>query len=158
LRHIVLRAGLFALLWAVLTEGRIHGLGLAMLAVGAGAWTSLALVPPRSGRLSVNGIATFVFYFLRQSLLGGVDVARRALHPALPIHPGFLDYRLRLPDGPARVFLANTVSLLPGSLCAELRDSHLRVHLLDSRSPARDKLEELEERVARVFATELNSP
>lgn len=154
-RQVLLRAGLFALLWWVLVEGRIYGLALAVVVIGAAALTSLSLVPPGSWRLSAAGLARFLPYFLRQSLLGGTDVARRALHPRLPLRPGFFDYPLRLPEGPVRVFLANTVSLLPGTLSAELREDHLRVHLLDAGVPVHGRLGELEERVARLFALEL---
>jgi hypothetical protein len=41
--------------------------------------------------------------FLRSSLLGGIDVARRALHPRMPLDAGWIAYRTKLPRGLPRV-------------------------------------------------------
>ena len=75
----------------------------------------------------------FVPFFLMRSLLGGVDVAWRAFHPGMPIAPEFIEYPLRLPPGLARVFMANTVSLLPGTMSTEIGENCLTVHVLDGR-------------------------
>jgi len=82
-------------------------------------------------------------------------VARRALHPRLPISPGLLDYRWRLPPGLPRVFMANTVSLLPGTLSVELDDAHLRVHVLDETGAFTAELQVVEVYVARLFGLSL---
>ncbi len=95
-------------------------------------------------------------FFLINSLLGGADVAWRALHPDLPIAPDLLKYLLRLPPGLPRVFMANTVSLLPGTLSAALDQNILRIHVLDSRRDVLAELEALEQRVARMFGTSLS--
>lgn len=72
-------------------------------------------------------------YLLWRSLYGGVDVARRALHPALPIAPRLFDHHWRLPPGLPRVVMANTVSLLLLAQAfdrADLRDVALVFALL----------------------------
>jgi multicomponent Na+:H+ antiporter subunit E len=104
---------------------------------------------------SLPGIARFVPFFLWRSLYGGVDVARRALHPRLPISPELFDYRWRLPPGLPRVFMANTVSLLPGTLSAELYEEHLRVHVLDQTGTFASDLKVVEARVAGLFGLNL---
>jgi multicomponent Na+:H+ antiporter subunit E len=90
-----------------------------------------------------------------RSLLGGVDVARRALHPDLPIAPGLIEYPLRLPPGLPQVFMANTVSLLPGTLSAALDRSVLTVHVLDRRTGFLADLKTVEQSVARLFGASL---
>ena len=55
-------------------------------------------------------------------LKGGVYVAWRAFDPRMPITPELIEYPLRLPPGLPRVILVNMVSLLPGTLSAELGD------------------------------------
>ena len=117
------------------------------------ALASGALLPGISW--SLPGIVRFVPFFLWRSLYGGVDVARRALHPRLPISPGLLDYRWRLPPGLPRVFMANTVSMLPGTLSAELDKEHLRVHVLDQTGAFASELAVIEARVARLFGLNL---
>jgi len=147
------RTVLFALLWWILTEGATNswliGAPVVLLAVLA----SEALLPGVSW--SLPGAVRFVPFFLWHSLYGGVDVASRALHPRLPISPALLDYRWRLPPGLPRVFMANTVSLLPGTLSAELDEDHLRVHVLDQTGTFVSGLAGVEARVARLFGLSL---
>ena len=77
------------------------------------------------------------------------------LKAQLPISPGLFDYRWRLPPGLPRVFMANTVSLLPGTLSAELGKEYLRVHVLDQSGDFIPELSIVEERVARLFGVSL---
>ncbi len=112
------------------------------------------LIPPT--RLSWVEFLRFAPFFFIRSLMGGADVAWRAFHPGLPIAPDLIEYPLRLPSGLPQVFMANTVSLLPGTLSAELDQSVLQVHLLDRRRDFVAELEAVEENVARVFGVSLN--
>ncbi|MCG8485893.1 MAG: Na+/H+ antiporter subunit E, partial [Chromatiales bacterium] len=98
------------------------------------------------------GFAPFFFY---RSLLGGVDVAWRAVHPRMPINPRLVEYPIQLPPGLPQVFMANIVSLLPGTLSAELSARLLRVHVLSSRGDVVPELEALERRIAGVFGVSL---
>jgi multicomponent Na+:H+ antiporter subunit E len=146
----VVRGGCFAVLWWVLA-GSTYGLPLAALSVAAATATSLALVPPGAWRWSARGFAAFVPFFFRESVLGGVDVARRALVPGAVLRPGFVDFRTTLPPGPARVFLMNAMNLLPGTLSTGERGDVVRVHVLDLELPTEARLRALEERVAVLF-------
>ena len=148
-RRYAFRAVLFALLWWILTEGAMNSWVVGVPTVVFAVFASGALLPRVSWSLS--GIAGFIPFFLWRSLYGGVDVARRALHPRLPISPGLIDHRWRLPPGLPRVFMANTVSLLPGTLSAELDEEYLRVHVLDQTSTIDSELTMIEMRVAKLF-------
>ena len=53
------------------------------------------------------------------------------------------------------MFMANTVSLLPGTLSAELDEDHLRVHVLDQTGSFATGLAVVEARVARLFGLSL---
>lgn len=152
---VLLRLVLFAALWWVLAEGEAKGWAVAAISVGGATLASLLLLPPGPQRVRVAALARFVPFFLHEAVRGGLDVAGRALHPRLPLQPGLIDYPLRLPEGPARVFFATTISLLPGTVSAWLAETHLRVHVLDSSRPVQARLRELEERVGRVFGVEL---
>jgi multicomponent Na+:H+ antiporter subunit E len=153
-RSVLLRAGLFAALWWVLVEGSVYGWVLAVLTIAAATGTSLALLPPGRWRLRPAGLLRFVPFFFWQSVRGGVDVARRAFHPRLPIQPGEVVYPLRLPPGPARPFFAAVLSLLPGTLSIELLDDRVRIHALDDRLPVTETLRRLEHHVAALFGSE----
>ncbi|MEA3302987.1 MAG: Na+/H+ antiporter subunit E [Pseudomonadota bacterium] len=143
------RVLVFALLWWILTQGAINswlvGAPVVLLAALASVWL-LPAIP-----WSLSGVVRFIPFFLWRSLYAGIDVARRALHPKLPISPGLFDYRWRLPPGLPRVFMANTVSLLPGTLSAELGEEYLRVHVIDQSGDFIPELSIVEESVARLF-------
>ena len=153
LRSGCIRAVLFALIWWVLTDGVMDSWLVGTPVILFATTVSLLLLPPFLW--SLTGTLRFVPFFLWRSLSGGVDVARRALHPRLPISPGLFDHRWRLPPGLPRVFMANTVSLLPGTLSAELDEEYLHVHVLDETSPFAEELRVLEKQVAGVFGLEL---
>lgn len=152
----VRRFALFAVLWLILTGGAadswLIGAPVALIA----AWLSRELwVDPA---LSLPGVIRFIPYFVRQSIAGATDVAMRALRPAMPLHPGLVRHRLRLPEGASRVSLANVVSMLPGTLSADLDGDQLLIHALDTRTDLHAMVMDLEPRIAAVFGFSLEPP
>lgn len=142
------RALLFSLLWWALSDGNVQSWWVGVPAVSFAVIASVALLPPVP--LVWRELLMFVPFFLRRSLQGGADVARRAFHPRLPIAPEIIDCPLRLPPGLPRVILVNTVSLLPGTLSAELDGLVLKVHVLDGQGDFMPELEALEQSLARM--------
>lgn len=151
LRFTAPRVALFALLWWVLTEGEASSWWIGVPAVIASALASWGLRAAPAWSWRPVGLARFLAVFLWQSFRGGLDVAFRALHPRRPLSPDLMVYTLRLPAGPARVFLANTLSLLPGTLSADVRDERLTVHVLDGNLAVLESLAFLEVLVADLF-------
>ena len=156
LRSGALRFATLALLWVVLTEGDLGTLWLGFLAVLAATLSSLTLLPPAGRSWSPVGAVRFAGFFLRQSVVGGIDVALRALKPGMDLDPALVKYETRLPEGGARVLFANTISLLPGTLSAEVRDRRLLVHTLAASPELQDELRRTEEAVARLFGVGLS--
>lgn len=146
---VVSRALLFSPLWWALTDGTAGSWWIGAPAVVGAVIISATLVPPLG--LVWREVMRFVPFFLWHSLKGGVDVAWRAFHLRMPITPELVEYPLRLPPGLPRVILANTVSLLPGTLSAELGGQVLKVHVLDSLGDFLAELEALEQRVGSMF-------
>jgi multicomponent Na+:H+ antiporter subunit E len=153
---LALRLALFSLLWWVLTEGQPGSWPLGGLFVVLA--TALSLSLSRPVPWSVVGFARFVPFFLWWSLRGGVDVAWRACVPSLPIAPGILTYRFRLPPGRARVFMTAVISLLPGTLSAEIVRNELFVHVLDQRASSEADLAALEDQVGALFRIPSSTP
>ncbi len=159
-RHIrrgLLRMVWFAALWWVLTLGEPTSWIVGIPAVVAATWVSAGLFPEHPWRWQVRGAVWFIGYFGWQSIIGGFDVAWRALHPQLPLNPDFYAYRLRLPGGPAQTFFVNSVSLLPGTLSATAQADQLTVHVLNTSQPIANQLGRLEDRVASLFNVQLDS-
>lgn len=151
------RCAAFAAGWWVLAEGDpsswLFGVPFAILATLA----SLRLTPARAWRAAPIGMARYVLFFLFRSFVGGVDVAWRAVRPSMPIEPDLVPYRFRLPPGPARVLLADTVSLLPGTLSTGIEGDVLVLHVLDRRAPVAEEVRVVEERIASALGLELPS-
>jgi multicomponent Na+:H+ antiporter subunit E len=150
LRELLLPVLLLGGLWLLLTDLAPGGWMLAVPVVIAAAWAA-ARLRGAGGGMSVLGLLRFVPFFLRESLRGGLDVARRILRPAMRVNPGFCHYRLRLQGQAARLLFLNTVSLLPGTLSAELDGDVLRVHALDTGADIDGELRALEDISAGVY-------
>jgi multicomponent Na+:H+ antiporter subunit E len=142
---------LFAAVWWALAEGRFHAPLLALGVVLAATVVSLATIPASWRAPAPAALARFGWFMLRNSTAAGIDVARRALHPRLPISPGFVNFMTVLPAGAPRAFLAATIGLLPGSLCAELDGDRVEVHLLDATTDAIPHFRELERVIEPLF-------
>lgn len=126
---LVRRGAVFAALWLGLTGADPDGFWAGLLVVPAVVWLSRQLLPPGRG-LRWGRVLALLPRFLWQSLVGGVDVARRAFDPRLPLRPGWRRVPVSLPDG-ARVALGAELSLMPGTLVAGAEGDALLVHLLD---------------------------
>lgn len=150
---IVWRAVAFVALWLILVGGRNPADRPAIVvAVVAATWASLRLLPPGRTHLSPIAFVRFVSRFLHQSIVAGVDVAWRALHPRLPVRPGFVVYQPHLPLGAALDAFCALTSLAPGTLPAGPDDSGaIVVHCLDVGQPVASRLAADEELFIRAL-------
>jgi multicomponent Na+:H+ antiporter subunit E len=151
IHSLLLRCLLFAVLWWVLTEGRIDDWWLGAVAVLTATYVSVILMPAAVHRLRWEEIPSFVLFFLRSSVRGGFQVAIMALRGRAALQPGVLELRLNLPAGGPRVLMINVIGLMPGTLCVELAENRLRVHVLDERLPIETEVSELEARISALF-------
>ncbi len=137
------------LVWWILDGAQSLVVGLVAAVLGSGLY--LLLHEPRAHGVRPLGVPRFMAYFLLESLRGGFDVAFRALHRRLPVHPHFFDHRIDLPAGPPTVLLVSVISLLPGTLSADLSDDGrlVRIHAINEE-PA-EAVQELERRIAELF-------
>jgi multicomponent Na+:H+ antiporter subunit E len=147
---LVQRFVVFTVLWWILVEGDLAKPVLSLAIILAAAGASLALLPPSNPRWRARALVPLAGYFMLQSVLGGLDVARRALAPAMPIQPALVRFPLRLPAGFPTVLFAWLVSLTPGSASVHVEGTELTVHVLDERLPVERTLRALEARVAAL--------
>jgi multicomponent Na+:H+ antiporter subunit E len=149
-----IRAALLLVLWWAFTEatgGWSFGVPLAALAAAVSLW----LTPPARHVPRLRRLPAFAAYFLLQSLRAGWDVARRTLHPRLPLRPGLLRLPARLPDGAPTWWLMITLSLLPGTLSVRLDGRTLEVHCLDAGSDAAADVHAAQIQLAALFGAPL---
>ena len=142
----------FLIFWLLLAGPDPVDLAVGVFAAAAATWTSLRLLPPSGRRLGYAALVQLAWRFRQQSLIGGWDVARRALDPRLPLRPGFITYPVRIPPGPARHAFGALTSALPGTLPAGVDDHGTLVyHCLDVEQPVAAQLAIDEELLLRVL-------
>ncbi|AFL73381.1 Na+/H+ antiporter subunit E [Thiocystis violascens] len=134
-----------------LTTELAADLAAGLLAAAAATWVSLRLLPPTPGRLHLAALARLALHFVWQSIVAGVDVARRAFDPRLPLKPGDLAFPTRLPPGTERAAFGAITSLMPGTLPVGTDDhDQLVYHCLDLDQPVAAGLARDEALVMRV--------
>lgn len=155
LRNFVLRAAGWAaplaLAWWVVVEGRPGSWLVGLPTVALAALVAAFAISPFQHSIRPAAILSFGWYFASQSVKGGVDVARRALAPSMPIAPGFVELTTSLPEGAARVLFADASSLLPGTLTVEVVADRVLVHGLDAGPALLAAARQLEARVADLL-------
>ncbi len=124
------------LVWMLLTDfhsrqewmvGGVVSLLLAMIfAARAQAVGNIHLNP----KALVYGVG-YIFVFIWELIRSNLDVARRVVSPSLPINPGIVRVRTRLQSPMGRTFLANSITLTPGTLTVESRGDILYIHWID---------------------------
>jgi len=90
-------------------------------------------------------ILVFVFLylpvFIYQLVLANVDVARRVLSPKIPLNPGFVKVNTELEGDFAKLTLANSITLTPGTLSVDVKENNLYIHTVDvkGKTPEENK-------------------
>jgi multicomponent Na+:H+ antiporter subunit E len=130
------RAALFLAFWLMSAGYDPADLPIGVAAAAAATWASLRLLPPTAAQLRLPSLAMFSLRFLGQSVVSGVEVARIAFDPRLPLRAGFVIYRCRLLSAGERGAFCALSSLLPGTLPAGTNeDGDLLIHCLDVGQP-----------------------
>ncbi|HSK40686.1 MAG TPA: Na+/H+ antiporter subunit E [Arenibaculum sp.] len=149
---ILIRFAIFGSIWLVLTNADPSAVPAGILAAGAASFASLRLAPPSGFRVRLLSVPGFVAGFLWRSLLGGIDVASRALSVSPRLDPGFIRYPVALPKDLRRSVLAGEMSLLPGTLSAGYAGDSMYVHCLDLGKPVSAGLAQEEKRIGALCA------
>lgn len=87
----------------------------------------------------------YVPVFLWECLKANIDVAMRVLNPKLPINPGIVKVKTTLKSDTGLTFLANSITLTPGTLCVDIdaEKGILYIHWIDVKTQDIDKATEL---------------
>jgi multicomponent Na+:H+ antiporter subunit E len=148
----------FLLVWSLDVESLVAG---AILAVVFAALLS-GLLPRKVERLlSPTRWFWALMHLLSLSfwiVLANFDVLYRVVHPNLPIRPGIVKVKTSLKSDEAKTFLANSITLTPGTLTVDIIDDWLYVHWInvhenidDTEAITRDIAGRFEITLRRVF-------
>jgi multicomponent Na+:H+ antiporter subunit E len=144
------RLAVFSFLWYALAGSDSLSWVIGIPAVLSVTVLSMMLASPSPLIIHPVGLLCFIPFFLYQSFRGGIDVMRRALSFRQRLNPGLISYTTLLPEGSARTLFVNTISLLPGTLSAELQGSEVTIHTLDQSMPVWANIQRLEYRIAAL--------
>jgi len=150
-RQSLLRFAIFSFLWYVLAGVNKASWLIGVPAVFFATVLSQILASSSSLNICFAGLLRFIPFFLYQSFHGGFDVMRRALSFQQLLDPSLIAYTTLLPEGSARIFFVNTISLLPGTLSAELQGNQVMIHTLDQGLPIWANIQRLEYHVALMM-------
>ncbi len=135
-------------LWALLTQAQGWAFGVPIAAMATFVGYRLGL---RCGNLRLRVLPAFVGFFLCKLFSGGWDVARRALHPRLPIAPDWQTFALSSRDPRVCLLLSAMVGLLPGTLSSHHTGQTLHIHALDQHQDWQGTVARLEELLSRLL-------
>jgi multicomponent Na+:H+ antiporter subunit E len=76
----------------------------------------------------------YLLVFLWECLKANLDVAYRVLHPAMPIRPGIVKVKTTLKSDLAKMLLANSITMTPGTISVDIIDDNLYIHWIYIRS------------------------
>jgi multicomponent Na+:H+ antiporter subunit E len=76
----------------------------------------------------------YLFVFIRECLKANLDVAYRVLHPRMPIRPGIVKVKTSLKSDMAKMLLANSITMTPGTITVDIIDDDLYIHWIYIKS------------------------
>jgi multicomponent Na+:H+ antiporter subunit E len=79
-------------------------------------------------------IIKYVVVFIIEMIKANFDVARRVISPSLPINPGIVKIKTQLKTDYAKMVLANSITLTPGTLSVDIIDDYIYIHWIDVKS------------------------
>ncbi len=90
----------------------------------------------------------YLFVFLWEMIKANMDVALLVLNPKLPINPGIVEVPTKLKSNTAKLALANSITLTPGTLSVDIVEDKLYIHWINVTTT---NPEEAFEQISAVF-------
>lgn len=76
----------------------------------------------------------YLFILFKEIIKANIDVAYRIIHPAMPIKPGIVVIKTRLKSDIAKMILANSITLTPGTFTLDILEDKLLVHWINVKT------------------------
>jgi multicomponent Na+:H+ antiporter subunit E len=109
-------------------------------------------------RVDLLALIRYLVWLLSRIPPAGVDVALIVLLPSRRPRPGVVRFHTDLHSPAARTLLANSITIVPGTMTLEVRGGDFVVHALTPRSAADLASAEMQRRIAAVFRVPADTP
>ena len=94
----------------------------------------------------------YLFVFIIELIKANIDVTRRVLSPSLPINPGIVKVKTKLKSKMARLILADSITLTPGTFTLQVEEDTFYIHCIDTDCDGVDgDVERATEAIVRKF-------
>jgi multicomponent Na+:H+ antiporter subunit E len=109
--------------------------------------------------MTLTRLGVFLIYLLvlaKGIVKANVDVAYRVLHPRMPIRPGIVTIQTSLQQDLAKLMLANSITLTPGTFTVDIIGDKLLIHWIyvkadDLETSTREIGEKFERYLLKIF-------
>jgi len=95
-------------------------------------------LPPLSAKRFAFSVA-YVIVLFKEIIMANIDVAYRVIHPKMPIKPGIVIIKTQLKPDIAKMILANSITLTPGTFTLDILEDKLLIHWINVRSEDTEK-------------------
>ncbi len=121
--------------WPELTSGILISLVLSLF-LGK-TYFELGLPPLTLKRLAF--LLIYIVVLFKEIIKANFDVAYRVVHPKMPIKPGIVIITTELQSDMAKMVLANSITLTPGTFTLDILGDNLLIHWINVRSGYSDE-------------------
>ena len=104
---------------------------------GAGIYSKLGLPPVSIKRILFSLVYVIVLFW--EIIRANFDVAYRVIHPKMPIKPGIVVIKTRLKSDIAKMILANSITLTPGTFTLDVIGNELLIHWINVKTEDLDE-------------------
>ena len=117
-RAILVRGIAYFVVWMIMAGGQLSDVVPGLAAAALATWISLVLLPldPAFAQVRPLAVLRLAIRVVWGAVVAGLDIARRAFSPSLPLKPGYVTYPVALPPGTSRNLFTSVTSLMPGTL------------------------------------------
>jgi multicomponent Na+:H+ antiporter subunit E len=116
--------------WQELSAGLLVSLVLSIV-LNRG-YQELGLPPLSIKRMAFSLI--YIVVLFKEIIRANVDVAYRVIHPKMPIKPGIVVIKTALRQDIAKMILANSITLTPGTFTLDILGDTLLIHWINVQS------------------------
>jgi len=90
----------------------------------------------------------YIPVFVWEMAKANFDVAYRVIHPKMPINPGIVKIKTGIKSEMGKTFLANSITLTPGTFTVDIKDDTLYIHCINVHT---QNIKEASEQIAGRF-------
>ena len=84
-------------------------------------------------------LCLYIVILLKEIIIANLDVAYRVIHPKMPIKPGIVIIKTGLKQDLAKMILANSITLTPGTFTLDIADDKLLIHWINVKTDNTDE-------------------